>query len=105
MFAIPALLLVLLALFWLSALGLTQARAGDLAQQAARALARGSDAATVDQMVSRVMPGATVQATSSGEWIEVAVTHRMSPPGPLLSGLGVTVRATATAMREPQVLP
>ena len=105
MFAIPALLLVLLALFWLSMLGLSQAQAADLAQQAARSLARDADMSVIDDLVDRVMPGATVTSTGTARIVEAIVTQEVSAPVPILSGLSITVRASATAAREPGVGP
>lgn len=105
MFAIPALLLVLLALFWLSMLGLSQARAADLAQQAARSLARDADMTLIDDLVDRVMPGATVTSTGTAGTVEAVVTQEVSAPVPILSGTSITVRASATAAREPGVGP
>lgn len=101
MFAIPALLLVLLALFWLSMLGLSQARAADLAQQAARSIARGADISAIDQLVDRVLPGAAVTSSATSETVEAVVTQEVSAPVPILSGMSITVRASATALREP----
>jgi TadE-like protein. len=101
MFAIPALLLVLLALFWLSMLGLSHAKAADLAHQAARSMARGADPAVIDELVERVMPGASIAAVGDGQTVEAIVTQEVSAPVPILSGMTVTVRASATALREP----
>jgi Flp pilus assembly protein TadG len=101
MFAIPSLLLLIFALFWLSMLGLSHARATDLAHQAARALARGADTTVVDQLIDRTMPGAAVTSTASSDVVEAIVTQDVSPPVPLLSGMSITVRASATAIREP----
>ena len=105
MFAIPALLLVLLALFWLSMLGLSQARAADLAQQAARSLARDADMTVIDDLVDRLLPGAAVTSTGNADTVEAVVTQEVSAPVPILSGLSITVRASATAAREPGVGP
>lgn len=104
MFAIPALLLLVFALLWLSMLGLSHARAADLAHQAARSLARGADTAVIDELVERVLPGANVRAEGDSEVVEAIVTREVAAPVPLLSGMTVTVRASATALREP-VLP
>jgi Flp pilus assembly protein TadG len=104
MFAIPALLLVVFALLWLSMLGLSHARAADLAHQAARSLARGADTAVIDELVERVLPGANVRAAGDGDVVEAIVTQEVSAPVPILSGVTITVRASATALREP-VLP
>ena len=101
MFAIPALLIVIIALLWLSMLGLSYAKAADLAHQAARSLARGADTSVIDDIVERVLPGASVDAGGDGDAVEVTVTQDVSAPVPILSGLTVTVRASATALREP----
>lgn len=101
MFAIPALLLLILALFWLSMLGLSHAQAADLAQQAARSLARGADTRMIDDLIDRMLPGAAVTSSYADQTVEAVVTQEVSPPVPILSGLTITVRASAVAMREP----
>lgn len=100
-FAIPALVLILLVLFWLVALGLGHSRAVDLAQQAARSLARGIDPAVVDQTIDKVLPGATLSTSQSGELIDATITHKVFAPIPLLSGMSFTVQASSTAVVEP----
>lgn len=104
-FAIPALILILLVLFWLVALGLGHSRAVDLAQQAARSLARGVDPAVVDQTVDKVLPGAALSSSQQGEHIQTTVTHEVFAPIPLLSGMSFTVRASSTALMEPASVP
>ncbi|MHC8496848.1 MAG: TadE family type IV pilus minor pilin [Actinomycetes bacterium] len=104
-FAIPALFLILLVLFWLVALGLSHSRAVDLAQQAARSLARGVDPGLVDNTIERVMPGAQLDVQFSGEKVKTTVRQQVSPPIPLLSGMSFTVEASSTALREPAGVP
>lgn len=101
LFAIPALLLVIVALLWLSMLGLSQAKAADLAQQAARSLARGADMGVIDELIDRVLPGASVESSGTAGTVEAIVTQEVSAPVPILSGLTIRVQASATALREP----
>lgn len=91
-----ALTLVLGALCWGMALGVTQLRAHDAATQVVRQEARGNHAAA--QAVAQ-QPGAHVDASRRGDQVTVTVT--MTSPG--LGGMlpAQTMRASATADLEP----
>lgn len=104
-FAIPALLMIIIALMWMATLGLSHSRAADLAQQAARSLARGMDSGAVHDTVERVLPGAQLGVTATEEHVDVMVSQEVSPPVPLLRGFSITVQGRATALREPGISP
>jgi Flp pilus assembly protein TadG len=100
-FAIPALLMIIIALMWMTTLGLSHSRAADLAQQAARSLARGGDSQVVHDTVQRILPGAHLGVAASDNHVDVTVTQEVSAPVPLLRGFSITVHGKATALREP----
>jgi hypothetical protein len=100
-FAIPALIMIIIALMWMTSLGLSHSRAADLAQQAARNLARGMDSQAVHDSVQRILPGAQMGVAASQDHVDVTVTQEVSAPVPLLRGFSITVRGKATALREP----
>lgn len=104
-FAIPALLIIIVALMWMASLGLSHSRAADLAQQAARSLARGVDSHLVHDTVERILPGAQLGVAATDDHVDVTVTQEVSPPVPLLRGFSITVQGKATALREPGIIP
>jgi hypothetical protein len=101
---LPVLLLVLAgAVAAVTVVG-AQMRCVDAAREAARAAARGEPLDVVAGIVSRTAPsGAGTVIANDGDEVEVTVTARIAPLGPL--PLRVRVHATAVAQREPGTLP
>ncbi|TIC78585.1 pilus assembly protein [Nocardioides sp. GY 10127] len=99
---LPLLLAVAAALLWLLTVGLAQLRVTDAAREAARAMARGEDAAVATGLVAGIAPeGATVDADESAGTVTVTVAAVLAGPGGLLSHLpGAQLRAEATAVVE-----
>lgn len=100
--ALPALVLVVLAAVWTIVLGLTQLRCADAAREAARAAARGEQAATVRDVAQAVAPeGATIRVTERDGLVIVQCAAPTRPPVPFGDRLpGPTVRSSATAVEE-----
>lgn len=98
---------LLVAVLAFVGLSLTQqVRVESAARTAAREIARGEDTAAAVSAARRVAgPGAIVQVERDGAWVRVEVSRRVgATPGGLLSGVAVTVRGTAVARLEPQLL-
>ena len=99
--ALPAVVLVLLALVVVVAAGSAQVRVVDAARAGARAASAGEPAARVDEVVSRVAgSAAAVTVDEATPW--VTVTVRSSVVGGWFSG-PLQVTATATAWLESAV--
>lgn len=100
--ALPALILVVVAVLWVIALGTTQLRSADAAREAARAAARGDDPAIVREVAEAVAPdGATVHVTERDGLVTVQVEVRVHPPMPFGDRIPApTVRASAVAIEE-----
>lgn len=81
---LPALAVVLVAAVWVLAFGAAQVRCADAAREAARAAARGEDAAVVRQVATEVAPdGAVVDVERSARGaITVEVSTEVPMPGP-----------------------
>jgi hypothetical protein len=90
---IPVLLLVTVLLVWVTSLGATYVRALDVAQTAARQLARGVawDSAP---------PGIEVTVSDADGLIRVEASQMVSPPLLSFAGWGVTITADAHAVPE-----
>jgi predicted S18 family serine protease len=101
---LPVLLLVLAgAVAAVTVVG-AQLRCVDAAREAARAAARGEPLGVVHSIVSRTAPsGAGTVIVNDGDEVEVIVSARVAPLGPL--PLRVGVRAAAVAEREPGTVP
>jgi hypothetical protein len=101
---LPVLLLVLAgAVAAVTVVG-AQMRCVDAAREAARAAARGEPLDVVHTIVSRTAPsGAGLVIADDGDQVQVVVSARVAPLGPL--PLRVQVRATAVAQREPGTVP
>lgn len=102
---LPVLLVVLAMAVWVLAAVGAQLRCTDAAGVAARAAARGDDAAQVQDAGQRVAPsGAQVQVRTGAEMVEVEVRTQVRPLGGVLAGLpGIAVSGRAVAAREDRV--
>lgn len=98
--AIPALVVVVVALAWLLSLGLTQGVVAQAAREGARAAARGESAGVVRSAAWRVAPDASVTIRRTGATVSVTASVRRTPPIRFLRPLGREVRASATSWRE-----
>ena len=83
-----------------------QLRVESAARTAAREAARGESVEAATAAARRVAgPEAAVELRRSGAWVDVEVRRQVTPAaGPLLGPLAVTVRGSATAHLEPQLL-
>lgn len=97
---IPILLVVGLLAAWCVSIGSTAVLLGSAASSAARSLARGETREVVAYQVERVAPGALIEVIDDGEIVSVAVTRSITPPGPILDGLGFSLTRTAAAAWE-----
>lgn len=97
---LPVLLLVLAgAVAAMIAVG-AQLRCVDAAREGARSAARGEPAAAVTSVAAQVAPaGAVIGIRSGGDRMDVTVSVRVRPLGPL--PISVRVSASAAAQREP----
>ena len=97
---LPVLLFVLAgAVAAVTVLG-AQLRCVDAAREGVRAAARGEPDVAVSRLVGRLSPaGAVTRVSTGGEEVQVTVTVRVAPLGPL--PLAVTLSGAAVAVREP----
>ena len=99
--ALPALVVLVAAGMTAVSVLTAQLRCVDAAREAARAAARGEDAAIVRSLAERSGPaGSDVQVTSGGREVEVTVSAEADSVGGLLPA--VRVQASAVALREPE---
>jgi hypothetical protein len=98
--AVPAMVLVVLALTWGLGLGASQALLGQAAREGARAAARGEGTAEVTRVVHRLVGDASVAVRSSGGRVRVVVRVNRVPGPRVLRPLGRELRASATAWWE-----
>jgi hypothetical protein len=99
--ALPALVVLVAAGMTMVSVLIAQLRCVDAAREAARAAARGEDAAVVRSLAQRSGPkGSAVQLTAGQQEIEVTVSADADPVVGLLPA--VHVEATAVALREPE---
>jgi hypothetical protein len=98
--ALPALVLVAMALAWLLALGVSQAMLSQAAREGARAAARGEGPAGITRSAQQVVADAAVVMQRSGGQVVVAVRVRREPGPHVLRPLGRELRASATAWAE-----
>jgi Flp pilus assembly protein TadG len=97
---LPVLLLVLAAAVAAVTVVGAQVRCVDAAREGARAAARGEDVAAVRALVARAAPaGAEVRVSVGPEEVQVVVSARISPLGPV--PLSAPVSAEAVALVEP----
>lgn len=100
--ATPALAFVAVTLAWLLSLGIAHAQLQQAAREGARSAGRGDSDAQVAAVVSRVAPSASVRVARSSRYVVVWLSEVRSPPVGMLGSLGRTLRASATALREPE---
>lgn len=99
--ALPALVVLVAAGMTAVSVLTVQLRCVDAAREAARAAARGENAAVVRSLAERSGPGGSdVAVTSGAQEVEVTVSAEADPVGGLLPA--VHVQATAVALREPE---
>jgi len=97
---LPVLLLVLAAAVAAVTVVGAQVRCLDAAREGARGAARGEDVAAVRALVARVAPdGAEVTVSVGPEEVQVVVSARITPLGPV--PIGVPVSAAAVGRVEP----
>jgi len=100
-----ALVVVVVALVWGMSLVGAQLAVGEASRAAARAAARGASDPDVVAEARRTVAGAQVRIIRDDARVEVEVSAEAQPPG-ALSRLGsFALSSTATAAREPAVLP
>ena len=99
---IPLLVALTAGLVWMLAVGAAQVRVIDASREAARAVARGDDAAAAEAVALRIAPEEASVRIAIGEGqVVVTTSARISGPGGLLASLpGVTVTADAVALVE-----
>lgn len=102
---LPVLLLVLAMAVWVLAAVSTQLHCTDAAAVAARAAARGDDAADVQQAGRAVAPAdAQVEVHLAADTVEVRVRAKVRPFGGVLAALpGLEVSGRAVAAREDRI--
>ena len=99
--ALPALVVLVAAGMTAVSVLTAQLRCVDAAREAARAAARGEDAAIVRSLAERSGPdGSDVQVTFGGQEVAVTVSAEADSVGGLLPA--VRVQANAVALREPE---
>jgi hypothetical protein len=105
--AVPVLVLLAMALAWVVALGVSQARITDAARETARSLARGDSESAAIALGRRVAPdGARFEVHRSDGVVTVTVTTVVAGPGGALGLVsGHTAQAQAAAEIEPGAGP
>ncbi|HEX4191026.1 MAG TPA: TadE family protein [Marmoricola sp.] len=105
--AVPVLVLLAMALAWVVALGVSQARITDAARETARSLARGDSESAAIALGRRVAPdGARFEVRRSGGTVTVTVTTVVGGPGGALKLVpGHTLQAQTAAALEPGAGP
>ena len=98
--ALPALILITIALAWLLGLCASQAMLSQAAREGARAAARGEGTPGIARAVHQVVGDARVGVRRSGGLAVVDVAVRRAPGPPVLQVLGRDLRASATAWQE-----
>jgi Flp pilus assembly protein TadG len=97
---LPVLFLVLAGVVAAVTVVGAQLRCVDAAREGVRAAARGEETATVVALARRAAPDGAVTTVAGGEdEVQVTVTARIAPLGPV--PLRITVSAEAVALREP----
>lgn len=94
--ALPAVVVLLVAVLTLGAASTAQMRAADAARAGARAVAVGEDPAAAVRQVGG--PAAQASVTHDGAWVTVRVS---APVVGWLGGLPLRASGTATAWQEP----
>lgn len=96
--ALPAVVLVLVAVLTLVTASVAQMRAADAARAGARAIAIGDDDAGVERVVTRIGgDDAELEVERSGEWVRVTVAKPVVADWGPVGRLRVSSEATAWA--------
>lgn len=99
--ALPVLVVLVAAAMTATSVLTAQLRCVDAAREAARAAARGEDAAVVRALAQRSGPdGSSIQVAPGDREVQVTVSAVADPVGGLLPS--IQVHATAVALREPE---
>lgn len=98
--AIPLLLAVALCLGWAVALAGTTMALGDAARQVAREVARGTEVNAALDSARATAPGAALRIEQDGESVVVVAKQQVSAPGPILSGISVTLHQRVAVPAE-----
>lgn len=98
--ALPALLLVAVALMWAMGVGFTALAMGDAVRTSARLLARGEDAEHVMSLLQVSLPDSNLDLESRGSDIVVTAQRFMTVPLPVFRDLGFTITQSAVAPLE-----
>ena len=98
--AIPALLVVAVALAWVLSLATTSIALADAARSAARDLARGIAVEEALQRAQALVPGSTLEVVPAGDAVTVVARRSMGAAVPILSGLQVPLEQSVTVPRE-----
>lgn len=103
---LPALTVILALVLWAVAAVTAQLACVDAARIAARALARGEQAAAVRAAAAQAAPsGASVTVGASGQQVVAEVSASVGVTLPAVGRIGVPVHGRAVAAREPKVSP
>lgn len=95
---LPFVVLVAIVLVWVVSLGVTHMRIADASAEAARLVARGESADAAREVAQSLVPGAKVQAVTSGGRVTVTIRHRSRLP--LVPRARVDLRASTVAVIE-----
>jgi len=99
---LPIVAAFVLAMLWLVSVAISEVRLVDASRDAARAIARGEDAASVETQAAAAAPSdAHVVVTRAANDVTVDVSTVAEPPGWLLVPLpGIPLHASATTEAE-----
>ena len=97
---IPVLLAMGVLAAWCVNIASTALTLGSAASTAARSLARGETEQVVAAQLQHTAPGSLFTMVDEGELVVVSVTREVTPPGPLLEGLALTLTRTSAAAWE-----
>lgn len=98
--AVPALLMVTVAMLWGIGMGVTSLTLSDSARDIARAIARGQSAEVAVEQAAETAPHAHFEIDTLETSVAVKVSQFVSVPLPLFEGLGMRIEQEATAPRE-----
>ena len=98
--AVPALLMVTVAMLWGIGMGVTSLTLSDSARDIARAIARGQSAEVAVEHAAENSPQAHFEIDTLETSVAVTVSQFVSIPLPLFEGMGMRIEQQATAPRE-----